>query len=46
MGRQAVDLMPEMLHLMLIPSDALAVECGARHAAPDADAIRCTLAVV
>ena len=45
-GRQAVDLMPEVLHLMLLPSDALAVECDARHAAPGRETARCTLAVV
>ena len=39
-------LMPEMLHLMPMSSDALAVECGARHAAPDRKTARCTLAVV
>ena len=46
MGRQAIDLMPEVLHLMLIPLDALAVECDARTAAPDRETVRCTLAVV
>ena len=44
--RQAVDLMSEVLHLMLIPSDALAVECDARYAASGRETARCTLAVI
>ena len=39
-------LMPEMLHLMPMPSDALAVECDARTAASDRETAGCTLAVV
>ena len=39
-------LMSEMLHLMPMPSDALAIECDVRTAAPDRETIRCTLTVV
>ena len=39
-GRQAVDLMSEVLHLMPMLSDALAIECDVRHAALNLKAIR------
>ena len=39
-------LMSEMLHLMLISSDALAIECDVRHAAFGHETIRCTLTIV
>ena len=38
--------MSEVLHLMLLSSDALTVECDVRHVASDAEIIRCTDEVV
>ena len=35
-----------LLHLMPMPSDALAVECDVRHAASGRKTVRCTLAIV
>ena len=46
MSRQAVDLMPEMLHLMPMSSNALTVECDVRHAASGRETVRCTLTIV
>ena len=46
MSRQAVDLMSEVLHLMLISSNALTIKCNARHAAFDRETIKCTLTIV
>ena len=40
MSRQTVDLMSEMLHLMLLSSNALTIECDVRHAALNFIAIR------
>ena len=39
-GRQTVDLMSKMLHLIVIQSDALTIKCNVRHAAPNFIAIR------
>ena len=39
-------LMSEMLHLTVIQSDALTIECDVRHTALDRETIKCKLTIV